>query len=172
MTTARNRPAYALVELLVVLTVVAVLLTLCAGMLHLLMKLDRSGRTASDESADLARLARDFRADAHSSSTVDPGGRSTERLTLPMDGGRTVEYQVRPRDVLRTIREGEKVRRFETYRRPARTSVRLDVEKVGARSFATLLVDRPPDGRDDAFYRDLRVEAELGRDLRLNPRAE
>ena len=70
----RRRRGYALIEVMVVITITAVMLGLCAGMIHLLMRLDRSGRSTAEEAADLARLARDFRADAHASSPVDPPG--------------------------------------------------------------------------------------------------
>lgn len=167
----RRRVGYALIELLVVMAVWTVMMALCAGLIHLLLKLDRSGRTASENAADLSRLARDFRADAHAarpgSVTLAP-----DRLTLALEPGRTVDYQVRPDDILRTLREGEKVRRFEVYRRPSRTAVRLEVEKEGPRPFASLVLDRPPDGREDSFYQDYRIEAELGKDHRLNSRPE
>ena len=74
--------------------------------------------------------------------------------------------------MLRTLREGDKVRRFETYRTPPRASVRIDVTADGSRPFAALILDRPADGRDDSLYRDYRIEAELGKDRRLTPRAE
>ncbi len=171
MIMTRRRPGYALIELLVVMTVIAVMMILCGGMLHLLMKLDRSGPDGDlIQWADLARLARDFRADAHASATTEPRRVSPECLTLAIDD-RTVEYLVRPRDLLRTVREGEKVRHYETYRRPAcGPPVRLEVEKNGAQPFATLIVDRSPDGRDNSFYRDYRIEAELGKDRRLSIR--
>jgi hypothetical protein len=156
----------------VVLTVAAVMLTLCAGTIHLLLKLDRSGRTASEEATDLARLAHDFRADVHSAVPVAPPARAADRTTLSLDGGKTVEYQVRSRDVLRTEREGDKVRRYETYRRPSRAAVTIDIKTEGRRPFASLIVDRPADGRDDSLYRDYRIEAELGKDRRINPRPE
>jgi type II secretory pathway component PulJ len=167
----RRRPGYALIELLIVITVTAVMLTLCAGMIHLLLKLDRTGRTASEQAADLARLARDFRADAHASLKVSNQAGS-DRMIFSVDAGRTVEYQIRPNDILRTVREGEKVRRFETYRRPARTSVRFAGDSAGPRPFIIMMIDRPSDGRDDSFYRDYRIEAEIGKNQRLNPRAE
>ena len=167
-----RRRGYALIEVLVVLTVAAVMLTLCAGTVHLLLKLDRSGRAASEEATDLARLAREFRADAHASAPLDPPAGGADRMTFTIEGGKTVEYQVRPRDVLRTLREGDKVRRFETYRRPARASVRFEVAGDGPRPLATVIVDRPLDGRDDSLYRDYRIEAELGKDRRTNPRPE
>jgi type II secretory pathway pseudopilin PulG len=168
----RRRGGYALIELLVVITVVAAMLTLCAGMIHLLLKLDHAGRSASEVANDLGRLARDFRDDAHAASPDSPAARADGRLTLALPGGRAVEYQVRPSDVLRTVREGDKVRRHETYRRPARASVRFDLTNDGPRPFAALVVDRPPDGRDDSLYRDFRIEAELGKDRRFSPRPE
>lgn len=170
------RRGYALIELLVVLTVASVMLTLCAGMVHLLLKLDRSGRSASETATDLARLARDFRADAHAAGPIAPPVAppvgSADRLALTLDSGKTVEYQVRPLDVLRTLREGDKVRRYETYRRPSRSSVAIEVRAEGTKPFASLVVDRPADGRDNSLYRDYRIEAELGKDRRINPRAE
>ncbi len=165
-----RRRGYALIEMVLVISLTALLLSLCAGMIHLLLKLDRAGRSTASEAADLARLARDFRADAHASQ-ADPDGRSAEKLTLAGAGGRTVEYLVRPRDLLRTVREGDKVRAFETYRTPPRASVRIEVGD-GPRPFATVILDRPAEGPDNNLYRDYRIEAELARDRRLNPRAE
>ena len=168
----RRRPGYTLVELLVVITVTAVMLTLCAGMIHMLLKLDRSGRAASEQAADLARLARDFRSDAHATLKVVSNETVSDRMTVLLDGVKTVEYQTRPNDIVRTVREGEKVRRFETYRRPARTSVRFAADSAGPRPFIILMIDRPSDGRDDSFYRNYWIEAEIGKDHRLNPRPE
>jgi prepilin-type N-terminal cleavage/methylation domain-containing protein len=167
-----RRRGYALIEVLVVITIVSVMLALCAGMIHLLLKLDRVGRSASDVSADLSRLARDFRADAHAAAPEDPKGRSGDRLTLSIAGDRTVEYQFRPADILRTVREGTKVRHFETYRKPARSTVRIDVTRDGPRPLATLIVARALDGQDDSLYSDYRIDAELGKDRRLTPRSE
>ncbi len=168
--TARRR-GFTLIEMVAVITILGTLLGLCAGTIHLLMRLDRSGRAASEEAADLARLARDFLGDAHAAPPTDPAGRSPDRMTLDLGDGRTVEYQVRPGDLLRTAREGDKVRRREVYRRPSRTSARLDVTPDGPRSIAALILDRPADGPDGSLYRDYRIEAELGKDRRFIPRS-
>lgn len=171
MSRAHTR-GFALIELMVVLTVSAIMLALCAGLIHLLMKLDRSGRATSDQAADLARLARDFRADVHASGPIDASGGSDGRWTLSGEGGRQVEYLVRPGDLLRTVREAGKPRRFDLYRRPPRASFRIETEPEGLITFATLIVDRPPDARDDAAYHDVRIDAEVGKDLRIAPRPE
>ena len=167
------RRGYALVEMLVVMTVLAALLTLCAGLIHQLLKLDASSRSASDVAADVARLARDFRADAHASAPIEPTAKPADHLTLPLGDGRAVSYEVRESDILRTVStEGKKARRFESYRRPARASVHFEVDPPGPRPFATLVIDRPAGGRDTGLFRDYRVEAELGKDRRIDRRPE
>lgn len=163
---------YALIECLVLITVMGVILTLCAGTIHLLLKLDRAGRDASEEAVDLARLARDFRDDAHAAPRADPPGRSADRIVLSMEGPRAVEYAIRAGDVLRTVRDGEKVRKFETYRRPARASARIDLVRDGPRPIAALIFDRPPGDRESWPFRDYRIEAELGKHRSPTPRQE
>ena len=167
-----RRRGYALIEVLVVMTIVATMLTLCAGMIHLLLKLDHANRSASEVASDLTRLARDFREDAHASAPINGSDRAEDRITLTVADRKTIEYQVRPNDILRTVREGDKVGHYERYRKPARATVRIELTNDGPRTFASLVVDRPLDGRDDSLYRNYRIEAELGKDRRMTPRPE
>jgi len=166
----RRRRGYALIELLVLITIVAVMLGLCAGMLHLLMRLDRVGRSAADEAADMARLGRDFRADAHASPAAGPAGRTPDGITLAVAEGRSVEYRARPTDILRTVREGDKVRHREQYRRPARSAVRFEVARDGPAAIASLTISREPGGKDGSPARDVRIDAALGLDRRFSRR--
>lgn len=172
MSRSGPRRGYALIECLVLITVMAALLTLCAGTIHLLLKLDRAGRDASEQAADLARLARDFRDDVHSATTEAPERPAADRIVLATDGKRTVEYAIRPVDVLRTVREGEKVRRFETYRRPAKATARIEMVRDGPRPIAALVLDMPAREGEPSPYRDYRIEAEVGKHRRANPRHE
>jgi len=136
----RRRRGYALIELLVLITIVAVMLGLCAGMLHLLMRLDRVG------------------------------GRSPDGITLAVAEGRSVEYRARPTDILRTVREGDKVRHREQYRRPARSAVRFEVARDGPAAIASLTISREPGGKDGSPARDVRIDAALGLDRRFSRR--
>ena len=164
----RRRPGTTLIEILATLTILSLLLGLCGGMIHLLLKLDRSGRTTSDEAADLVRLARDFRADVHAATT--PKSDKPDRLDLAVGVGRTIEYQARPADILRTVREGDKIRHRETYRRPARSSVRFTLTADGSPPLAAVVIDRPLNGTDGSLYHDLRIEAAVGSDSRYSAR--
>lgn len=167
-----RRRGYSLIECIVLISVLSALIGLSAGTIQLLLKLDRAGRAASEEAVALARLARDFRDDAHEAPPVDPPGRSTDRVVLTLSESKTVEYTIRPGDVLRTVRQGEKVLRHETYRRPARASARIDVAIDGPRPIASMVFDRPSSDRDISAYHDYRIEAELGKHGRLKPRPE
>jgi hypothetical protein len=83
-----------------------------------------------------------------------------------------VEYQVRPDDILRTLRDGEKVRHYDRYRRPPKSTVAIETSREGLQPFACLVIDRPPNGVDDSLYSKLRIEAELGKDQRLTRRPQ
>ncbi len=53
----RGPGGWALMECLVLISVMTVLFALCAGTIRLLMKLDRAGRAARDQASDIRRLA-------------------------------------------------------------------------------------------------------------------
>lgn len=155
-----------LIETVVLISLVTLLLGLAAGMIHLLLKLDRGVRSSAETAADMARLAADFRRDAHAASTTEADPKSLEALTLQLDGGRTVEYLVRTNDIVRTLRQGEKVRHYDQYRRPSKATVRLEVAKEGPIRLARLVINQPVNGKDNSLYRDYRIDAVLGKDAR------
>ena len=163
MRTAPNRrPGYALVELIAVITVITVILGLCAGMIHQLVKLDR----------DHPRL----RSTSRTTSPAWPptsGPTSTARTQPPsapmfacssLTDGLMVEYRILEREIARTVRQGDKIRHRESYRRPRHTSARME----NTDGFLIIRLDRDPSGQVGSLYRDFRIEAELGRDRRLS----
>ncbi len=174
MTLRHRRPpsGYALIECLVLISVMTVLLGLCAGTIRLLMKLDRAGRSARDQAADIRRLSEDFRADAHAALADPPRPEAGDRLSLALPGGRAAEYQGRPASIVRTVREGDRVRRTETYRRPPKTTLRFEVAAEGSKPMAALIIDPAPGSGDESPDRDWRIEAELGKDRRFSARAK
>ncbi len=168
MIARRRRRGVMLIECLVLISVLAVVLGVAGLTVRLLLKLDRAGRAAADQAADILRLGDDFRADAHAAAPAP--GVVEGRLTLTLGEGKTVEYASEPARFVRTVREGGKVRRVEAYRRPGRSTLRFEIDPPGPRPFATLIVDRDPSTAPDPLYRDCRVEAELGKDRRHAPR--
>ena len=163
----RFRRGYSLIELITVLTVLVILLSLCAGMIHSLMKLDRAGREALDEAADMARLSTDFRADFHAANQQDVVLSAPDHLIWNGAENRTVEYVVRRNDILRSVRLGSKIRHSETYRKPVKVSIRFERNNQGASHFIRVYLDREVANANGSLYQDFRIDAELGRNLRL-----
>ena len=171
MTNRTSRPqrgGYTLIEMLVVMTVVALLLTLCVGTIHLLLRLDGAGRDAGDQAADLFRLARDFRTDAHAAAKSTPGAPgAADRLGFALADGRAVEYETGEAELVRTVRRDGKVVGRSQYRRPQRAPVAFRVDQPeGSPPFVVLQVDVRPEGQPDGPTRPYRIEAEFARDRR------
>lgn len=167
----RRRPGgYALIELMVVMTVVAALLILCVGTIHLLLRLDRAGRDAGDDAADLFRLAASFRADAHAAAGPNPPDAGPEgRYGFALGDGRAVEYEVREAELVRTVRRDGRVLGRSQFRRPPRAPVTFGVDRAeggGSPPFVVLRVGIRPEGQPDGPPRPWPIEAEFARDRR------
>jgi len=164
---ARRRPrrrGASLIELVVIVGSVAVVLGLCAVLIHGLLKLDRSGRAAVDDTTTLARLARRFRQDVRAAAKAAPD--TPTQLVLTGGGGGTVSYHLDGSRLLREVRNGETLRGREGYHVGRLGPVSFDaadglVRLRLARSHGAGLA-RPPVG----------VEAVLGKDRLLSNATE
>ena len=64
MRPSRSLPAgFTLIETVLVVGAISVILGLCGGLLHVMLRLDRAGRAHLVETATVGRLARQFRQD-------------------------------------------------------------------------------------------------------------
>ncbi len=133
----RRRRGFSILEVLMLITVITVLLSLCAGLIHLLVRLDRTGQNSAELSADLARLSRDFRNDGHQASEAVELG------------------------------DPSKVRWVRTYRLPTAGKVRFDRFDVEGRPFLAFVISGAIDRLEPTVLREDRVETELGRDKRI-----
>ena len=155
------RRGYSLIEMLTVISCLAVVLTLTASLFDRMLRLDRVERNRVVVASSLERLGKALRADGH--ATTGPADRLDNKLILPLEGGRTVEYLVREADILRTIREAGKSKGFETFSRPKGTSARFEQSKDGDASMVALVIAPTAGKVSDSIYRDYRIEAETGR---------
>jgi hypothetical protein len=144
--TSVARRGVTIIETIVLMTGVAAMLGLAVILLQLLMRLDGDSRTRFDAATSLARLARQFRDDVHTTGSVrliEPSAPRAPVLRIEPAPGRTIEYQVRGDDrVLRVEKnKGADVRR-ESFLVPRSGSIRLSIDDHDGRRFAALTVDR------------------------------
>jgi type II secretory pathway pseudopilin PulG len=144
--TQRRRSGITIVEMIVVITIVAAMLTLCALLLQMLMKVDADSRARRDGSVVLGRLTEQFRDDLHAARTVTlvdrPSGAKTG-LRLQRGADRTVEYQADGgSSVVRVESERGKPVRRERYEIPRSDPIALGLDHEGGREFARLVLNR------------------------------
>lgn len=151
-----RRRGASLIELMVIMSSLSVVLGLCAVLLHGLLKLDRSGRAAVDDTTTLARLARRFRQDVRAAEKARP--ETPTKLVLTGDDGGSVTYHLVGARLLREDRRGETLRAREGYNLgrlgplsfdAADGLVRLRLARSGGTGLA-----RPPVGVDAVLGKD------------------
>jgi hypothetical protein len=151
----RARRGYALVEIVLAIGTVAIVLGLCAGLLHVLLKLDRTGRSHVAETATIGRLARQFRQDVHAAATAKPGPRG-ENLELRLPDDHTIVYETHERALTRVDQEGATPRRRETYSLPSCPASGFEVSERDGKVWVRARLRRG--------LHDLAIEAVAGRD--------
>jgi hypothetical protein len=174
MSPTRRAPrGVSITEIVFVIASLSILLGLCAGLLHAVLRLDRSGRSHLVETATIGRLARQFRQDVHAASRAKPvGGEAADgpapglELTLPED--RTVAYEASATALVRTQRKGPAVERREAYSIPFCRDPRFLVRGSDGAVWTSLELPRstvPGAGPGD-FRHHLQVDALTSRDRR------
>jgi hypothetical protein len=168
---ARRRRGASLIEVVLIVGSVSIILGLCGAFLHLLLKLDRTGRGSIADTTSVARLARQFRHDVHAAATakvVPSGGDATGGLELSAPGRPLVAYRAEGDRLVRTESEGAVVRRREAY----------PLTQLGAAHFhadgpwAELTLPRRGDAAGPSPRPGFRVEASLGKDKMIASRGE
>lgn len=164
----RRRRGYVILELLLVISSLVVVLGLCVGLIHSLLRLDRVARDHLAETTARDRLARQFRRDvrAASRSSLKAGAAPAPKLELTGPGGRIVEYAPGDGRVIRSERDGDRQVGREDYRLPSRpvTGFR-SLEEDGA-PFVVLSLRRKADASTAGRAREAEYQAMLGRDAR------
>jgi type II secretory pathway component PulJ len=165
-----TRRAYALIEMVLVIGTIAIVLGLCAGLLHVLLRLDRTGRAHLVETATIGRLARQFRADVHAASEASNRGKNaaTANLDLELAGERRIVYEAGDRALVRTEQQGATVERRERYTLPFCRAGRFRLRTTDDKVWVILELRRSPGGESESGPRslrhDLQIEALAGRD--------
>jgi len=158
------RRGYSLVEMLVVLTVGAVIVGICVGLLHTLLRTEQNGRERVPQTRILVRLAEQFRTDVSAAVRQVASARQGEwQFALP--GDRVVTYQASPGEVRWEERTQGKPAIRETYVLPRGCSAAITVHSQAAPPVASLVV-ADKNATQQAAH-EIRVVAVLGKDHRF-----
>jgi len=164
MIVRESRRGFTLIEVMVLMTSVAVMLGMSVVVLQLTLRLETDARGRFDRSTLLNRLAERFRADVHGARGVDVDPKQPEALRVESASGRSIEYRTKGAgEVARVESEGDKVVHRETFRVPQTGAIRLELWEVDGRRFAVLSIETltRPDRIDPS--RTLEVLALVGK---------
>lgn len=114
----RHRAAgYTLIEMVTVIALLSLVMLSCGLMMHALLTIDRISRQEESLSLSVNELTHRFRRDVHQAATSSLS-EDRHTLTLNLDGGQAVDYQLTDHQVLvRQRTAGEETSR-ERYRMP------------------------------------------------------
>ena len=156
------RRGFSLIEVLVVLTVGAVVVGIGVGMLHMLMRIEQTGRDRVPQAGILARLAEQFRSDVGAAVRQAPGARQGE-WQFVMTGDRLITYRALAGEIRWDERRAGKPVRQESYVLPSGCSATITVRSEATAAVASLVI--ADNGTPLAAGREMRVTAVLGKDI-------
>ncbi|HEV3121825.1 MAG TPA: prepilin-type N-terminal cleavage/methylation domain-containing protein [Isosphaeraceae bacterium] len=163
-----KRRGVTLVELLVVISVGSVMLGLCVGMIHVVLRLDRGGRAQVSDRMARARLAQCFRADVRAALRTEPATGRSQKLMLILPEERIVEYRIEPGRVLRVHTEAGTLKNQDAFPLPRQSEAHLELEERAGKTFAGLVVlNQERAALASAAAGEFRVQAVLGKDHRF-----
>jgi len=181
-----SRSGTTLVEMLVVMSLAAVMMGVSVCTIHFLLDAEHEATRAVRFNTSVARLTQAFRNDIHAARQVElPAAEDGKpaRLIATVDGG-LVRYEIDVHQVTRIETEGEKPAHREAYYFPAHSRIRFEQRPDGDRTaenktgqkLVVVQIDMaaggtgtrevPSLGRDEP-KRHLAIEAVLGRDHRF-----
>ena len=166
-----RRRGVSLIELMVVMTGVAVVLGLCAVTIQALMKVNADAQARLNASEALARLASQFREDVHSSEHIElladtksSGTKPSKTLRIIREPHLVVTYEVSPGRVARLESSSGKMSRHELFRVGKGRVVTFQRRNEGSRHFVALVISRESERGMPEPDHPLEVLALLGRD--------
>ncbi len=174
----RIRRAFTLVEMMVILSAGAVVLTTSAALIHRVMRTQTAAWSFFDVERSALRLSDYFRRDVHRASIADIEIASVDDgmfLQLQFPDGQTVEYRQADGIVLRTLSQQESAVSREEFVFHPEIDLSIREENSPHRLILTIVADpsamlAAPDKRSLLAHMvpvSLQVEACLGRDARL-----
>jgi type II secretory pathway pseudopilin PulG len=165
-----SRHGYSLIEMIVVISGLAVLLGLCAITIQLVMRVGSDAQSRRSNAAALGRLAEQFREDVHGcddAQAQSPGG-----LRLTRSPRVVIDYQTRDGRVDRIESVDGQASRHESFTLGRHSTVVFERRDDGPRRFLALVVDpNARTGRPDPA-RPMEILALVGMDRPVPTRSK
>jgi Tfp pilus assembly protein PilV len=174
-TSARSaRRGITIIEVMIVVTGVAMLLGLCAVSIQVLMKLNADVQGRYSAAVALERLARQLRDDAHASETAqmtvdDKKAGKPAGLRLVFEPNHDVDYASGDGGVVRTETRAGKAVRHEKFALARGAGVKFELRDEGSRRLVALVMTRPAGKSQTEPPRPLEVVALQGKDRLEQP---
>lgn len=158
----QRRQGTNLIELVVVLSLQAVLLAAGVGLIGRMLQAEQTGRAGLEALHGIDALADQFRQDVHAARDVALAqDHASAVLQLPLG---TVTYEVKDGRMTRVEREGATLRHSQAYRLP--TTWKFDFEKLEDPPQARICLTISAESADKpSKRRSISCEALLGRDV-------
>jgi prepilin-type N-terminal cleavage/methylation domain-containing protein len=182
VSSARRRPhpraGVSLVEMLVVITVAAVMVALAVSTIHLLLRAEHEATNSARCAASVARLAHAFREDLHFAReadlpAVEPGQPIV--LVVSSDSGRQIRYELDGHRATRVDTDGANDTNHDTFHFPPETQLSFEREGKGLLRLAIKMprvgagVGPEPTAASARPVQRLAIEAAPARPLRRGP---
>jgi type II secretory pathway pseudopilin PulG len=153
-----------LVELLVVITVCSVIMSASGVLLHGMYRADKETRLAIATDASVARFALQFRRDAHAADEtgrLETGGK-TAGILFRAAGQPSIEYRWQGTNVVRTVKESDKVVHRDSFGFGPGTSIAWQLPPAGSPLVAVQISRVPRRGVKMDSLLQQRIEAVIG----------
>ncbi len=165
----RSRRGITLIEVLILVTCIAVMLGLCAVTIQLMLRLFTDNQARLTSSVMLERLARQLRDDAHASQSarIEPAGATRPdppaSLLFSLRADRAITYKVLDGAIARDETLGGRIVRHESYSLPRGREARFTLGEEGGRPMVALLLTQSPRASKTESPRPLEVLAVVGK---------
>lgn len=165
------RRAFTLIEMLVAISIGAVLMSIAISLLMALSGAEQGGRTNVEHNKAIERLTAQFRRDVHAAEDVVIDGASPKEWKIKLTRDEVAQYAVKGNALSREERMGAKVIRRESYKLPKESTAAIVIDRTANPPVASLtLVPNDASAKSDG---EIRIDAALGRDRRFaEPRKE
>lgn len=173
---AKSRRGVSLTELLILMSSYSMIMSMCAVLLHRVMRVEIDSRSFVGAERTSVRLSRQFRQDVHQATVVETDGSKLKDnvfLQLQLPDNQTVDYSRAHGNVLRTVSQSGKIAAREEFAFEPTCKLALRQDKSPKRlvlSIASPAVESMSNTAEQlqsykAIPVGLYVEASIGRDI-------